>query len=239
MCTVTTGINRLKQGVKMKQKRIGIEMPKKQLIEFVEAAVPITQAVTKFGGQPVWIDESAWPLSRETGNPMRFIGQIELRSEYGFNTPAKMAYLFMTEEEGGEFVDGTYEPDGGENAVILQPGTTSVPTTNTAEGPTLFKMVSVEGHDRLQEQPCEFQVTLNEDDEIEFVSEVDRFKMPKEKAEAVTGNFEESKVGGSPAFMQGDEFPFEQPCQLLLQLDSCSVPFSINFGDSGVGYAFV
>lgn len=214
-------------------------MPKKQLIEFSETTAPISDAVTKFGGQPVWIENPAWPLSRETGNPMRFICQIELRSEYGFNTPAKMAYLFMTEEEGGDFVDGTYEPDGGENAVILQPGSTSIPTTDKIEGPTLYKMVSVEGQDRLQEQTCEFNVILTEAEDIEFVTEIERFKMPKEKAAAATGNFEESKIGGSPAFMQGDEFPFGQPCQLLLQLDSCSVPFSINFGDAGVGYAFL
>jgi hypothetical protein len=39
--------------------------------------------------------------------------------------------------------------------------------------------------------------------------------------------------------MQGDEFPFGGACRLLLQLDSCTVPFSINFGDAGVGYAFL
>ena len=214
-------------------------MPKKQLVEFVETKDQISDSVTKFGGQPVWIDKPAWPLSRETGNQMRFIGQIELRSEYGFNTPAKMAYLFMTEEEDGEFVDGTYEPDGGENAVILQPGLASIPTTAKAEGPTLFKMVSAEGQDRLQEQACEFKAALTDAEDIKFVPEAERIKMPKEKAEAATGNFEECKVGGSPAFMQGDEFPFEKACQLLLQLDSCSVPFSINFGDAGVGYAFL
>ena len=42
-----------------------------------------------------------------------------------------------------------------------------------------------------------------------------------------------------PFLMQGDEFPFEGNCRLLLQLDSSSVPFSINFGDAGVGYAFL
>lgn len=214
-------------------------MPKKQVIEFTETDSPITESITKLGGQPVWIDEPAWPLSRETGNQMRFIGQVELREEYGFNTPAKMAYLFMTEEEDDSFVDSTYEPDGGENAVILQPGTSRTPATNKSEGPTLFKMVQVEGKDRLQKQTCEFAVKLIESDDIEFVSEDERFKMSDEDAEAATGKLDENKIGGSPEFMQGDEFPFEGPCQLLLQLDSCSVPFSINFGDAGVGYAFL
>lgn len=214
-------------------------MPKKQIIEFIEATEPVSNPLTKFGGQPLWVDEPAWPLSRETGNQMRFIGQIELREEYGFKSSAKVAYLFMTEEEDGEFVDGTYEPDGGENAVILQPGSSGAPTTNTAEGPTLFKMVKVEGKDLLQPQTCEFEARLNEADDIDFVSEEDRFKMPEKEVEAATGKLDENKIGGSPAFMQGDEFPFEGTCQLLLQLDSCSVPFSINFGDAGVGYAFL
>ncbi|TWU49301.1 DUF1963 domain-containing protein [Rubripirellula reticaptiva] len=214
-------------------------MTKKQVIEFTETDSPITEPVTKFGGQPVWIDEPAWPLSRESGNQMRFIGQVELREEYGFTTPAKMAYLFMTEEEDDSFVDGTYEPDGGENAVILQPGTSRTPTTNKADGPTLFKMVQVERKDRLQKQTCEFAVKLIETDDIKFVSEDDRFKMSEKDAAAVTGKLDENKIGGSPVFMQGDEFPFEGQCQLLVQLDSCSVPFSINFGDAGVGYAFL
>jgi hypothetical protein len=46
-------------------------------------------------------------------------------------------------------------------------------------------------------------------------------------------------VCGTPVFMQGDEFPFPGRFRLLVQLDSCSVPFSINFGEAGVGYAFL
>ena len=84
-------------------------MPKKQVIEIAETDLPITDPVTKFGGQPVWIDEPAWPLSRETGNPMRFIGQLELREEYGFNTPAKMACLAGLSEVIGEERDRKLE----------------------------------------------------------------------------------------------------------------------------------
>ena len=214
-------------------------MPTKHTIEFVETDTPITEAVTKFGGQPVWVDGPAWPLSRETGNQMRFIGQIELGEKYGLTSTAKMAYLFMTEEEDGEFVDGTYEPDGGENAVILQPGVSALPISDQAEGPTLFKMVKGEGNERLQPQPCEFAVKIKSEPDHEFVSEAKRAEMPDEEAEATRGKLDENKIGGSLVFMQGDEFPFPEECQLLLQLDTCSVPFYVNFGDARVAYAFL
>jgi hypothetical protein len=115
---------------------------------------------------------------------MQFICQIAL-SDLGFNSPAKMAYLFMTDSDEGEFVDGTYEPDGGENAIILQPGMTELPTSEANAGPTLYRMAEKPGMDRLQPEP------------------------------------------------------FDDGWQLLLQLDSCSVPFYVNFGDAGVGYAFL
>jgi uncharacterized protein YwqG len=213
-------------------------MPKKHTLEFAATASPITVPVTKFGGQPVWIAEPEWPLSRETGKPMQFICQIALE-ELGFTTQAKMAYLFMTDDADGEFVDGTYEPDGGENAVILQPGSTKLPTSDLCEGPSLYRMVEKPGMERLQPEACEFRVELLPVDDIDFVPETERWKMSEEDAKAATGKLDENKIGGSPVFMQGDEFPFDGGWQLLLQLDSCSVPFSINFGDAGIGYAFL
>lgn len=214
-------------------------MPKKHRLAFHPASSPISELVTKFGGQPTWVSGPQWPLSRQTGNPMRFIGQLSLNRALFPGVQAQMAYLVMTDEEGDNFVDGTYEPEGGENAVILQPGITNVPTKELAQGPTLYRMVEQAGLDRLQPKPCEFAVTVIEEEDIVFVSEDERWKMSEEEAKPVTGKLDENKIGGTPVFMQGDEFPFPGRCRLLLQLDSCSVPFSINFGDAGVGYAFL
>ena len=212
------------------------EMPKKFVISFREASSPITEPQTKFGGQPNWILEPQWPLSRETGNPMRFVCQIRLAKELFPEVAAEMAYLFMTDEEGEDaFVDGTYEPDGGENAVILQPGVPAVPTTRLSDGPTLYRMVPRPGQNRLQPESCEFAVELNVGDDIPFLPEEERWKQP----DADVAQLNENKVGGTPVFLQGDDFPFGGSSRLLLQLDSCSVPFSINFGDAGVGYAFL
>jgi Domain of unknown function (DUF1963) len=214
-------------------------MPKKHRIEFHEVSSPIADLVTKFGGQPAWLCEPQWPVSRETGNPMRFICQIRLTQDLFPHATDEMAYLFMTDEEDGEFVDGTYEPDGGENAVILQPGVSEVPTKGLNGGPALYRMVQKPGHELLQQEACEFAVSLIEEDDLPFVPEGERPEMSGAEPGAATGRLDENKVGGTPAFMQGDEFPFEGTNRLLIQLDSCSVPFYVNFGDAGVGYGFL
>jgi hypothetical protein len=127
---------------------------------------------------------------------MRFIGQIALDQGLFPGLQAKMAYLFMTDEKEETFIDGTYEPDGGENAIILQPGVTTAPVKELAEGPTLYRMVEKAGHDRLLPEPCEFAVTVVEKDDIEFVPEDERWKRSEEAAQAVTGKLDENKIGG-------------------------------------------
>jgi hypothetical protein len=102
----------------------------------VAAQQPIREQVTKFGGQPVWLDKPRWPLSRTLGIPMRFICQIALDPRIFGELPGRMAYLFMTDDEnlGAE----TSEANGGENAVIIQPGgVCRVQTIERSTGPTL------------------------------------------------------------------------------------------------------
>ena len=157
-------------------------MTAKATIEFTESDDPITQPVSKFGGQPVWIDDPQWPLSKETGNQMRFICQIALDETLFPGSAGKVAYLFMTEEEDGSFVDSTYEPDGGENAIIIQPGKSSSACCDQAEGPTLYRMVEKEGFDLLQQVPCEFSINPT----------------PGIDTEVSDDGLDENKVGGLP-----------------------------------------
>ena len=42
-------------------------MPKKHRIEFHEVSSPISEHVTKFGGQPVWFSEPQWPVNSANG----------------------------------------------------------------------------------------------------------------------------------------------------------------------------
>ena len=52
---------------------------------------------------------------------------------------------------------------------------------------------------------------------------------------ALVGN----KLGGTPDLIQHEELPVPALGDLLLQLDSTRVPFWINIGDAGMGYAFI
>ena len=202
-------------------------MTKKYTVSFHPTSAPVTAPVTKFGGQPVWITKPEWPLSKETGEPMRFIGQVALYTEIFDGIEGKMAYIFMT--DGEDCVDGTWEPEGGENAVIIQPNGDNVETKSLATGPSLYQMERREGSELLHPVPCEFSVKLRlgDDPERGFEDDMDG------------AAYEEVKIGGTPIFLQGEEYPEGVGWRLLLQLDSASVPFYVNFGDAGVGYAFI
>jgi uncharacterized protein YwqG len=177
-------------------------MGQKKILEFTEP-VNLTSTSIKFGGQPDWIESSQWPLSSSLGRPMKFICQVPLGEVFPEHQ-GKVAYLFMTEEE--EYADGTWEPDGGENAVIIQPGgIVAVPVEEIEVGPT---------KEEFGIRVIETQVEAN--------------------------SLDGCRLGGEPDFMQYEEFPGpKEEWAFLLQLDSCAMPFSVNFGDSGVGYAFI
>ena len=85
----------------------------------------------------------------------------------------------------------------------------------------------------------EFSVEFEPGEDPDFIAEPDTFKMNEEEYEeydkAISGN----KIGGTPGFMQDDQFPDGGPWNLLLQLDSTKVPFDINFGDAGISYMFI
>lgn len=198
----------------------------KQTISFREVSEPITELVTKFGGQPVWLDAVQWPLSRTTGHPMRFICQIALDPELFGTIPGRMVYIFMTDEE--QFVKGTWEPEGGENAVIIQPGVPEVPTLPIGPGPTLQR-----GEDDLA-QDC--RVYHNVEYAVDLTPGMDPEHFGDDEA---LDHLSEYKISGAPAFLQGEEYPAGGPWRLLAQIDSSDDLFFLNFGDAGVGYAFL
>ncbi|GER89710.1 hypothetical protein KDW_38720 [Dictyobacter vulcani] len=149
-----------------------------------------------------------------------------------------MAYLFLTDDEE-IFVDNTFDPEGGENAVIIQPGICEIPTQPLATGPTLYKMVNAPSGMTLIPVSCEFTVAVSPGEDPDVIVEDEHAHATDEAWKAFTAQGEEIKIGGTPAFVQGPEFPEGTNWQLLLQLDSANLPFYVNFGDAGVGYAFL
>lgn len=121
-------------------------------LEFVSADGPVCEPVTKIGGQPGWLEEPQWPLSRGTGEPMQFLGQFALDG-------GRLAYLFMS-GDGDNSVGATWEPEGGENALVIQPGgriPNFVTVRAQAEGPTVgTDHLPQTGEPGGKSRPCQF-----------------------------------------------------------------------------------
>jgi hypothetical protein len=211
-------------------------MVKKYTISVRTARRPIVASATKLGGQPVWVGEPCWPLSKALREPMRFIGQFALSPEIFGTCAARVAYLFMTDAE--TFVNGTWLPDGGENAVILQPGVWSGPSAPLTQGPTLCERVTDETSSGTKEVAREYEVELELGEDPDVLEE-DEFAESGKYSQYLEEYLEESKIGGTPAFLENPEYPDSGRWRLLAQINSTVVPCGINFGDGGIGYVFL
>src|SRR4051812_18836685 len=60
-----------------------LSVPKLKIEQFRRVEQPVTEPVTKFGGQPVWLGEPAWPISRSDGVPMQFVCQVSVPAFFG------------------------------------------------------------------------------------------------------------------------------------------------------------
>lgn len=166
---------------------------------------------------------------------MQFICQIPYDSALFPGTINAVAYLFMTHGDG----DNTWLPDGGENAVIIVPQDKLTGSVTVGDTPRLHKMVKPFWGSRLNTKSVEFSAKLSFSEDPAFVAEEKLSALPDQEADAYQKALTGNKLGGTPGFLQGDELPFADSWHLLLQLDATTVPFWINFGDAGVGYAFI
>lgn len=192
-------------------------MKKTLAMQFTASDEPINSQKTKFGGQPVWLNTPQWPHDA-SGNPLHFVCQILIDNTLFPEAQGKMAYVFISTAEDAE----TWDPEFTDNAVIIQPGILpDIKVEILNEGPSLLdKEYDVEL--RLKQEPYNVAPDLlDEDSYKDYVRDLSI-----------------NKIGGTPLFIQGDEYPkgFER---LLMQLNSTDVPFDINFGDSGTGYVFI
>lgn len=209
-------------------------MPKRASIDFVVCANPNGNAL-RFGGEPYGLPKSVWPISKSLGEPMQFICQIPFGPELFQGTSESVAFLFMSTGDG----DQTWLPDGGENALIILPLAKLTKSLTVGDAPRLYRMVKKWLRKDLVPESCSFSGTLTFSQDPAFIPESTLSRLPDSEAKAYRQTLAGNKLGGAPGFLQGDELPFPEPWHLLLQLDSTQVPFWINFGDAGIGYAFI
>ncbi|WP_157870006.1 MULTISPECIES: DUF1963 domain-containing protein [unclassified Streptomyces] len=194
---------------------------------------PVSTPTTKFGGQPVWLRGPQWPISAAWNRPMRFVAQIELEQVLGAAGHGKVAYVFVTHgDHEEEFFDpDIIDPDGGENAVIVQPGGDHPGQVRPlATGPGLYTRDG---------SAVEFTADLRPVDEPGPLTDGDLGALPSADRDHGAQPIDGHKIGGTPSFFQGDEWPDGGPWRLLLQLDSNWVPCSLTLGAAPRLFAFV
>ncbi len=134
--------------------------------------------------------------------------------------PGSMAYLFMADAEGDI---ATWDPDAGENALLIQPGEQLRDCIQSPTGPTLFEVNNALGNWPDNQVPSEYEVELIQGADTD----------PPEE-----GAFLQNKLGGVVNFYQGEPGLEGGPWILLMQLNDSDVPFCVNFG-TGTGYALI
>jgi hypothetical protein len=178
----------------------------------------------------VWLHAPQWPLSRSTSKPMIFVGQIALdRTGLFPGAVAQMVYLFISSDP----VELTADPDAGENAVVLQPGSPNAPYAELYKGPTISAYDPATG--TVEDYPAEFAVRLSPSSEPDFTPSSQWMHWSKDELRRYMSALGGNKIGGSPLLANDASIPFKD-WQLILQLDSDCTPFFINFGFGGTGY---
>jgi uncharacterized protein YwqG len=209
-------------------------MPTCISIDFVPSNQPLIGLVTKFGGFPVWLEDPEVPLSRRTGDPMTFVGQIVVPPGLRPDEQIYVAYVFMTGAGFDDRAMETWNPEDGETAVILQKGTQSPTMSSTY--PQLLKRWEKSDRGRV-EVPCEYAVVESPVQEAPYMSFDQLDQLSDDDQMRSFESWRGHKIGGSPYWLQNEEFPFPDS-RLLLQLEDGTYPFSLNLG-TGVGYVFI
>ena len=226
-------------------------MPLRTRFQFIESRTKILEPITKFGGQPVWINRPYWPIEYETDEKMLFLGQIELNRQLFPGSNGEMVYIFFGEAS---------EPLSDRSVGIVIQTSESIHTNEDDElqfvsettGPAIYELGK---NDRLVYK--EYQVLLEALEEEESIPLEKRFTIYDYDDESgfqfskpsLAGN----KIGGQPLYIEGlddppEEFNSEQ-WLLLLQLAPLQgywnnsqpnfYPFYMNLGDLCIMTIFI
>lgn len=176
---------------------------------------------------------------------MQFICQIALPADLFGDIEPRMAYPFITDWdfEGGP--PDTPEPDGGENAVILQPGGTWLgPSQPLRKGPTIYRRAYEDG--RWVHTPVELEMHLLPGNDPEEGAWGRRDSEDKAAFVEYFAALTEDKIGGTPVPTINcgpREVVGPGEWRLLLQLNTKGEDerdlFFLNFATDGVGWALI
>jgi predicted DNA-binding WGR domain protein len=231
-------------------------VPKLKFVGFEEVKSPVTEPITKFGGQPVWISEPKWPICSDNNKPIPFLCQIALDPRIFGDCPNKMAYIFAGDYEG-DGGDGGWPTDHGDCAVILQPDNTiwrprwvarrSKPDSyqNLAIGPTIYYGLE-EGQHPWQGGLLEWIPKTEFALDYEFINKKKRQAWSENRQNQYYEQLADNKFGGTPLLWDEDFAPLEFPdnWNLLLQMNASdganpALPFCHSYGDGGCGWWFL
>ncbi|MEV7526572.1 hypothetical protein [Streptomyces sp. NPDC091371] len=213
-------------------------LPRLQM-SFRAAQEPVTEPVSKFGGQPVWLEEPAWPVHPQTGEPLVFIAQFRVPGD-----EVRLAYLFLHEE--GVEMSGT-DPEDGEAVVVVQPGGrmpafAAIGPAGT-RGRTLWRWGPGQ-----EEVPVEWLVDLTPmppdlDEAANQYAACSRYLRGEgPEAEVPEDDWPGDFVGGEALYPNDQAFGIAPPWQFLCQFEDRGEaeedPFFLNFG-YGTGFVFL
>jgi hypothetical protein len=165
---------------------------------------PITDPVGKVGGQPVWVEDPAWPLGSD-GEPTTFMAQFAVPGRPG------LIYLFLDPS------DETYESPG---LVFAQPGAGPESTIPLLEGPAFWSEVSGPpryGRNmvlRMVESRIVLEPGYDFDDWQVLLDDPDVSR---------DDDRDWNKVGGNPLWLQGDETPDEPGWRFVFQFNATTM----------------
>lgn len=205
---------------------------KYDIVKFEKVEKKITRPITKFGGQPIGIKESQWPISKSWNDrKMMFVGQILLEKGMLWNDKDLMIYIFVTHPDNRD--DDFFDPDviewnGGENAVLIQP-LEKICKEECPKGPALFD----ENNER-----SEYISILKEGRDPEFITRDKYQKLDDHERYRYDRLIDTDKIGGPPNFFRGDEWP-EGEWKLLLQLHCNFQPFVLDLGAMPILFVFI
>jgi hypothetical protein len=180
----------------------------------------------KWGGQPDWLEEPAWPVGGD-GLPMLFYGQLPLDDQ-----PGRMAYVFVALDEDAE----TWEPLGTGNALVVQPGPPpSVRTEPRATGPARYALAEdlPAFHPPAIMRPYERWIDLAGG------ADPERWELPDAAPGARIGLRVEDrdKLGGTPLFLQGEQWPPGDGWRFAFQFNAARAGHEL--ADGAECYGFV